>query len=274
MGLPLVLYLKYVDCNDTNLVTHDPFFDRNVLTIMVSSQKKSTLQPDILPKRFALELIGLNKSFSQGGVHLEILKDINFSLNKGELVALLGPSGSGKSTLLQIAGLLDKADSGSIIIGDQDVTNLNDQKQTLIRRMKIGFVYQFHHLLPEFSAIENLVIPQMIGGCPKKDALAKAEEMLAKLNLSDRASHRPARLSGGEQQRIAIGRALINDPDILLADEPTGNLDPETSKLIFDLLVDIVRERNVAGFIATHNINLADKMDRVCELKDGSIRDK
>ena len=241
---------------------------------MVSSQKKSTPQSDILPKRFALELKDLNKSFSQGGVHLEILKDINFSLNKGELVALLGPSGSGKSTLLQIAGLLDKADSGSIVINGQDVTNLNDKKRTHIRRMNIGFVYQFHHLLPEFSALENLVVPQMISGLSRKDAESKARDMLGKLNLSDRADHRPARLSGGEQQRIAIGRALINDPDILIADEPTGNLDPETSKLIFDLLVDIVRERNVAGFIATHNTTLAHKMDRVCELKDGSIRDK
>lgn len=241
---------------------------------MPTSQQTKIADTDELapPSDCALELKELNKTFHQGGVELEILKNVSFELKKGEMVALLGPSGSGKSTLLQIAGLLDRPNSGEIVIDGQKVSGLSDLKRTRIRRHKIGFVYQFHHLLPEFSALENLVVPQMIAGIARSQAEENARDMLARLKIADRADHRPARLSGGEQQRVAIGRALINDPQILLADEPTGNLDPGTSELIFDLLVNIIRDRNVAGFIATHNVGLARKMDRVCELQNGSLK--
>lgn len=241
------------------------------MTTLQQTQNADTTRADPLSD-YALELKDLNKIFYQGGVELEILKNVSFGLRKGEMVALLGPSGSGKSTLLQIAGLLDRASSGEIIIDGQKMSGLSDLKRTRIRRHKIGFIYQFHHLLPEFSALENLIVPQMIAGTGRRQAEINARDMLSRLNISDRADHRPARLSGGEQQRVAIGRALINDPQILLADEPTGNLDPGTSELIFDLLLGIIRDRNVAGFIATHNVGLARKMDRVCELQDGTLK--
>lgn len=238
---------------------------------MASTQTHSRSDTQPPHPKTILSLSGISKAFDQGGEKLSILSNIEAELREGELVALLGPSGSGKSTLLQIIGLLDRPDSGQIVIDGEDAAPLPDRKRTLIRRHKIGFVYQFHHLLPEFSALENLVIPQMILGVSRRKAEDNARAFLESIGLKDRESHRPARLSGGEQQRVAIARALINDPHLLLADEPTGNLDPGTSKVIFDLLISIVRDKKVAGLIATHNIDLARKMDRVVELKDGQL---
>lgn len=214
---------------------------------------------------------GINKSFSQGDNTLTILNNLDLRIDAGEIVALVGPSGSGKSTLLQILGLLDKADSGQITIENQQLGSLNESKRTKLRLSSIGFVYQFHHLLPEFNAMENVALPLIIAGEPKRLAYERAMKLLHQMGLKDRADHRPAKLSGGEQQRVAIARALVHDPQILLADEPTGNLDPETSALVFDLLLDQVRERNIAALLATHNLDLADQMDRVLELKAGKL---
>lgn len=207
-----------------------------------------------------LKLEGIGKTYRQGSGGLEILTNIQLDILKGEMVALLGPSGSGKSTLLQISGLLDSPTEGNIFLAGENLRSLSERKRTLVRREKIGFVYQFHHLLPEFTALENLVVPQMIKGVSRRQATVKAEEFLEKVGLKDRAQHRPARLSGGEQQRVAIARALINDPLLLLADEPTGNLDPATSDVIFSLLLSIVREKKVSCLIATHNTALSKKM--------------
>ena len=241
----------------------------------------------------AFHLRNIEKTYHQGGADLCILDKIDLKIAPGEMVALLGPSGSGKSTLLQIAGLLDQADGGQLSIGigvpgksggeaehisggqsDHsfiDIRSLSDRKKTRIRREKIGFIYQFHHLLPEFSAIENLIIAQMIAGAPRKVAEQKARILLEEVGLGARADHRPARLSGGEQQRVAIARALVNDPQILLADEPTGNLDPHRSGAIFDLLTSMVRAKKIAALIATHNLDLAHKMDRIVELRNGHL---
>lgn len=213
----------------------------------------------------------LKKTFSGGAGDLTIFKDLNISLSRGEIVALVGQSGAGKSTLLQQIGLLDTPTDGQILIQGRDVTKLNDHTRTLLRRTEIGFVYQFHHLLPEFSALENVMMPQMIAGVAKARAGQMAAEMLAMIGLKHRLHHRPARLSGGEQQRVAIARALINAPSVLLADEPTGNLDPETSHIVFELLLRMVRESGAGAIIATHNLDLADKMDRIIELKQGRI---
>lgn len=218
-----------------------------------------------------LDVSDLNKTFYQGSNVLPILKDVLFSLDKGEVVALLGPSGSGKTTFLQIIGLLEKADTGQITINQTECAHASDKKRTLIRRNQIGFIYQFHHLLPEFSALENLIIPQMINGKRRKEARERAYEYLDYVHLKNRADHRPARLSGGEQQRVAIARALINNPALILADEPTGNLDPETAGTVFDLLVQTVKYTESSALIATHNYDLARKMDRVVELKNGSL---
>src|SRR5690606_20335800 len=184
----------------------------------------------------------------------------------GEIAALVGPSGSGKSTLLQIAGLLDHPSAGRITLGSQAVENLNENQRTLMRRDYIGFVYQFHHLQPEFTALENVAMPQIIAGKSIKEAQKKAEELLTRLGPGERLEHRPARLSGGEQQRVAIARALANDPKLLFADEPTGNLDPQTSEEVFEMLLDLVHERGIGALIATHNIHLAEQMDRILEL--------
>jgi len=218
-----------------------------------------------------LELKNLNKSFIQGGVRLDILKDTGLSVGRGEIVGLIGPSGSGKSTLLQIAGLLDKSDSGQILIGGESVKQGSESVRTGLRCNNIGFVYQFHHLMPDFTALENLVIPQMIANQNRAEAEKRAEDLLEMVGLKNRATHHPSELSGGEQQRIAIVRALVNAPDLLLADEPTGNLDPNTSEEVFDLLLKIVRQAKIGALIATHNIDMAYKMDRVLELKDGKV---
>jgi len=218
-----------------------------------------------------LELQKLTRTFNQGHEELHVLKEADLNIKAGEIVALVGPSGAGKSTLLQAAGLLEKPDSGSIFIDGVDASNLNDDAKTSLRRDHLGFVYQYHHLLPEFSAIENLIIPQMISGKSKSEAHVRALELLEAVSLANRATHRPAELSGGEQQRVAIARALANKPKLLLADEPTGNLDPVTSQHVFDLLLNEVKKEGLAALIATHNPALAERMDRIIHLEDGHL---
>jgi len=219
-----------------------------------------------------LKTEGLQRVYQQGGENLTVLHNADIEIRSGEIVALVGPSGSGKSTLLQMAGLLDKPTAGKIFIAGQDASNRNDdERRTALRRQFIGFVYQFHYLLPEFTALENVVIPQMIAGKSRKAAEEKAKELLTRLKLDHRFTHRPARLSGGEQQRVAMARALANDPKLLLADEPTGNLDPETSEGVFDMLTELVRATGIGAMIATHNMDLAERMDRILELKAGRI---
>jgi lipoprotein-releasing system ATP-binding protein len=224
-----------------------------------------------LKKKALLRVEGLEKTFRQGGQSLTILQNLGLSLDKGEMVALVGPSGAGKSTLLQMVGLLDSPTAGRITIAGKDASNLNDAERTALRRDHIGFVYQFHYLLPEFSALENVVIPQMIAGRKKQEARERAEVLLTALGLQHRLHHRPARLSGGEQQRVAIARALANQPKILLADEPTGNLDLNTSSDVFEILIQLVRSAGIGALIATHNMDLAMQMDRVLELKNGRL---
>ena len=219
-----------------------------------------------------LELASIKKSFSKVSSNkIEVLKGVNLQLFPGEIVALVAPSGAGKSTLLQIAGLLDKPLSGKIFIDGQEIQNESDNQLTMIRRREIGFVYQFHHLLPEFSSRENIDLPQLSNGVPSKDAQRRSNELLDLVNLANRSDHRPAELSGGEQQRIAICRALANKPKIILADEPTGNLDQNTTLSVFESLLKIVKKTNLAALIATHNLDLAKRMDRVVELIDGKI---
>lgn len=219
----------------------------------------------------ALRLAGITRSFQQGPRTVEVLRGVDLVLEPGEIVALVAPSGAGKSTLLHIAGLLDQATSGTVFVGGRDVTSLGDDARTAARRDLLGFVYQFHHLLPEFSAEENVVIPQMAAGTAPSDARARAGMLLERLGLSARREHRPPELSGGEQQRVAIARALANAPRVLLADEPTGNLDPDTSARVFDLLIGVVRETGLAALIATHNHGLAARMDRIVRLSGGQI---
>ena len=219
-----------------------------------------------------LELASIKKSFSKGSSNkIEVLKGVDLQLFPGEIVALVAPSGAGKSTLLQIAGLLDKPLSGKILIDGLEIQNKSDNQLTMIRRREIGFVYQFHHLLPEFSSRENIDLPQLANGFPSKDAQRRSNELLDLVNLANRSNHRPAELSGGEQQRIAICRALANKPKIILADEPTGNLDQNTTLSVFESLLKIVKKTNLAALIATHNLDLAKRMDRVVELIDGKI---
>lgn len=213
----------------------------------------------------------LTRIYHQGGENLTVLHNADIEIKAGEIVALVGPSGSGKSTLLQMAGLLDHASSGRVTLDGQDTTNLDDDKRTALRSKFIGFVYQFHYLLPEFSALENVVIPQMIAGKDREEAEERATDLLTQLKLNHRLTHRPARLSGGEQQRVAIARALANNPKLLLADEPTGNLDPETSDAVFEMLTQLVRNAGIGALIATHNMDLAERMDRILEVKAGRI---
>ncbi len=214
---------------------------------------------------------GLQKIYRQGRNELAILNNVDLRLYSGEICALVGPSGSGKSTLLHILGLLDSPTNGQIIMGEQDVSKLSERIRTKLRSQHIGFVYQFHHLLPEFTALENVALPQIIAGVPVPKAHNKAADLLSQLGLSNRLHHRPATMSGGEQQRVAIARALINDPYLLFADEPTGNLDPETSAEVFALLLDVVRKRGIGALIATHNLDLAHEMDRILEVKSGHL---
>ena len=220
----------------------------------------------------ALNLSGIARSFTQGAKTLEVLKGANLAIQSGEIVALAAPSGAGKSTLLQIAGLLDTPTGGTVSIEGNQVSGLDDAARTSARRRLLGFVYQFHHLLPDFTAEENLAIPLMVAGQDKTTALKRAAELLDRVGLTDRRTHRPAELSGGEQQRVAICRALANHPRVLLADEPTGNLDPETSGRVFDMLLEVVRETGLAALIATHNHDLAGRMDRTVRLEGGLIR--
>lgn len=219
----------------------------------------------------ALELKELVRTFKQGGTQIDVLRGANLALESGQIVALTGPSGAGKSTLLQIAGLLERPTAGDVIIGGESCGRMRDRRRTQIRRQKLGFVYQFHHLLPEFSALENVVLPQMIDGVSKRTAKARARELLTQLGLAARVSHRPARLSGGEQQRVAIARAIANAPIVLLADEPTGNLDQETADTVFDALIAVVRETGLAALIATHNPQLASRMDREVAIEGGRL---
>jgi lipoprotein-releasing system ATP-binding protein len=218
-----------------------------------------------------LQLQDIRRSFIQGKETLEILKGINLEIKPGEIVALVGPSGSGKSTLLQLAGLLELPTSGKVLINGAETGNLKDNQRTALRRNDIGFVYQFHHLLPDFTALENVVMPQIIHNVGIKDARLKAQELIGHLGLSERLHHRPAELSGGEQQRIAIARALANDPKLLLADEPTGNLDSKTAETVFVQLMHLVKDLQVGALIATHNPELAARMDRTIMLVDGNI---
>ena len=219
----------------------------------------------------ALKIEDLHKVFSQGERRLEVLRGASLMVQPGEMVALVGPSGAGKSTLLQICGLLEKPDSGQLSIAGEEAASLSEARRTGLRGRTIGFVYQYHHLLPEFSALENIVMPQLIVGKSRTEARKRAEMLLADVGLSDRAGHRPARLSGGEQQRVAIARALANEPALLLADEPTGNLDPQTGGRVFELLIGLVRDKGLAALIATHNPDLAARMDRRLRLEDGRI---
>jgi len=219
----------------------------------------------------ALELIGVRRTFEQGGAQIEVLTGASLVIEPGQIVALVGPSGSGKSTLLQIAGLLERPTAGEVRVAGQSCDGMNDDRRTELRRTGLGFVYQYHHLLPEFSALENVVLPQMIAGLARGEARARAGELLDMVGLGARVSHRPARLSGGEQQRVAVARALANAPKVLIADEPTGNLDQHTSDAVFDQLLKIVRGAGVAALIATHNTELASRMDRVFTLSDGII---
>ncbi|MBT6205377.1 MAG: ABC transporter ATP-binding protein [Rhodospirillaceae bacterium] len=219
----------------------------------------------------ALGLRNIGRTFIQGDRKLEVLKGADMTLNRGEIVALVGPSGAGKSTLLYIAGLLEAADDGEIAIAGEICDAGNDASRTILRRKHLGFVYQFHHLLPEFSALENVVLPQLIAGQSKRSATARSRELLEGLGLAERLEHRPARLSGGEQQRVAIARALANQPAVLLADEPTGNLDPETADCVMNQLTQEVRGRGLAALVATHNMALAGRMDRILRLEDGRL---
>jgi lipoprotein-releasing system ATP-binding protein len=220
----------------------------------------------------ALELAGVVRTFRQAGERLEVLRGISLRLAKGESVALVGPSGAGKSTLLHVAGLLERPDRGAVRIEGRDCGQMPDVERTAVRRAKLGFVYQFHHLLPEFSALENVMLPQMIASVPRGTARDKASSLLERVGLGARLSHRPARLSGGEQQRVAIVRALANDPKILLADEPTGNLDHTTAEGVIETLLGIVRASGLAALIATHNLGLAERLDRIIALEDGRLR--
>lgn len=219
----------------------------------------------------ALELIAIERTYQQAAQSLRVLNGANLRIMPGELVALVGPSGAGKSTLLHLAGLLERPEAGTVRIAGQDCGRMNDDQRTALRRGTVGFVYQFHHLLPEFSAVENVMIPQMIAGRSRTEARRRAQEMLEMVGLADRESHRPARLSGGEQQRVAIVRALANRPAILLGDEPTGNLDQHTADSVMSVLVTAVRQAGLAALIATHNLDLARRMDRILTLEDGML---
>ena len=218
-----------------------------------------------------IHLNRIERHYIQGDDQLEILKGAELAVWPGQSVALIAPSGSGKSTLLHIAGLLERPDGGEVFIREAATSALGDSARTRLRRIEIGFVYQFHHLLPEFSALENVMLPQMVRGLKKKDAQERARELLGYLGLKDRVGHRPGELSGGEQQRVAIARAVANAPRILLADEPTGNLDPRTSERVFSALAQLVRASGLAAIIATHNMELAARMDRRVTLRDGKV---
>ncbi|MEA2933740.1 MAG: lipoprotein-releasing system ATP-binding protein [Variibacter sp.] len=219
----------------------------------------------------AIFLQGVERHYQQGEATLDILQGAELTVWPGQLVALMAPSGTGKSTLLHIAGLLEHADGGEVFINGVATSHLADSERTRIRRSQIGFVYQFHHLLPEFSALENVMMPQMIRGLSKRQARTRADELLSYLGLRERVKHRPAELSGGEQQRVAIARAVANAPSVLLADEPTGNLDPRTSEHVFSTMAQLVQASGLAAIVATHNTELAGRMDRRVTLRNGLV---
>ncbi len=223
------------------------------------------------PATPVLRLEDITRTYRQGSKTLRIFENLGLEIFPGELVALVGPSGSGKSSLLHIAGLLEAPDSGKVEIDGRDCAALNDVERTAIRRTEIGFIYQFHHLLPEFSALENVMMPQIINGLDRAEAARRSHELLDMLDIDKRADHRPAELSGGEQQRVAIARAVANAPRILLADEPTGNLDPATSGRVYRQLVELARQAGLAALVATHNHELAARMDRQLILDDGHL---
>lgn len=220
----------------------------------------------------ALALAGIEKRYNAGTPgEIRVLQGVDLTIQPGETVALVAPSGAGKSTLLHIAGLLDSPDAGTVAIAGQDVTGASDTVRTTVRRRDLGFVYQFHHLLPEFSAAENVILPQLAEGVSAREAERRAQDLLTRVGVAGRAAHRPAALSGGEQQRVAFCRAMANAPALLLADEPTGNLDPATSDQVFEALLALVRDTNMGALIATHNMELAARMDRVVHLKEGIL---
>lgn len=221
-----------------------------------------------------LRLDGVHRTYVQGDKRLEVLRGADLTVERGEIVGLVGPSGSGKSTLLHLAGLLEQPDEGEVFIADESCAALSEQRLTELRLKYLGFVYQYHHLLPEFSAVENVVVPQMIAGTPRGEAATRAQSLLDSLGLAERYEHRPGLLSGGEQQRVAIARALANNPAVLLADEPTGNLDPHTADGVFDALLKLSREHGLAALVATHNPELAKRMDRVVQLNDGVLLER
>jgi lipoprotein-releasing system ATP-binding protein len=218
-----------------------------------------------------LETRGLKRSFTQGDATIHVLRGVDLTVAPGEIVALLGPSGSGKSTLLQAVGLLEGGFEGSIRLNGEEAAELDDDGRTRVRRELLGFVYQFHHLLPEFNAAENVVLPQLVRGATPQEARARADQLLGALGLSERLEHRPAKLSGGEQQRVAVARALANKPPLVLADEPTGNLDEKTADIVFAEFLDLVRGEGSAALVATHNERIAAKMDRVMRLHEGRL---
>ena len=219
-----------------------------------------------------LELAEIEKAYNRGKPsEVMVLRGASVAVGRGEVVALVAPSGAGKSTLLHIAGLLDTADAGVVRLAGRDMAGLSDRDRTNIRRAEVGFIYQFHHLLPEFSALENIVLPQLANGVSKVAAKGRAMDLLGRVGIAARADHRPAALSGGEQQRVAFCRALANNPRLLLADEPTGNLDPATSDQVFSVLMELVRETGLSALIATHNLELAGRMDRVVRLDAGRV---
>ncbi|MEN9012032.1 MAG: ABC transporter ATP-binding protein [Yoonia sp.] len=219
-----------------------------------------------------LTLKGITKGYNQGKPsEVSVLQGTDLTVAKGEVVALVAPSGAGKSTLLHIAGLLDTPDAGGVQIDGQDMTKLSDRKRTAVRRNDVGFIYQFNHLLPEFTALENIVLPQLANGVSESDATIRAMDLLTRVGIAERGGHRPAALSGGEQQRVAFCRALANQPKLLLADEPTGNLDPDTSDRVFDELIDLVHGTGLAAVIATHNLELAARMDRMVRMTAGKL---
>ena len=222
-------------------------------------------------REVAVELTDVVRRYGEGAQAIQVLNGASAVVRRGEAVALVGPSGAGKSSLLHIAGLLEAPDGGRVVIAGRNAVALSDRERTRIRRGEIGFVYQFHHLLPEFTALENVVLPQLIGGRRRSEAKARAKDLLGRLGLADRLKHQPMELSGGEQQRVAIARALANGPSLLLADEPTGNLDPPTAERVFAELIGLIRATGLAALIATHNLDLAARMDRVLKVEGGKL---
>ncbi|MBT3330045.1 MAG: ABC transporter ATP-binding protein [Rhodospirillaceae bacterium] len=218
-----------------------------------------------------LQIAGLERTFVQGNRQLRVLSNLDLSVARGEAIALMGPSGSGKSTLLHAAGLLEQPDAGSIVIAGQNCADMNDRQRTAMRRDYLGFVYQFHHLLPEFTALENVLMPLRLANVGAEEAKQRAQSLLIELGLEDRLAHAPAQLSGGEQQRVAIARALANKPVLLLADEPTGNLDQATAEVVLEELLSLVRQQGLAAVIATHDPLVADRLDRTVRLQDGHL---